>query len=278
MKRCVERVALKSPTLPPATTTNCLLLGHKEYAIVDPASPWKEEQERLLAVVQQRLEEGIKPACIALTHHHHDHVGGVMALKEQIEVPVVAHSRTAKLLAGKVEVDHFLNDGDVLQTGSERWQVLHTPGHATGHLCFFLPETGEGVVGDMLAGEGTIVLDPPEGDLGHYLQSLERLRELNARRLYPAHGPALENPKKILTHYIEHRRARTEQVATEGKKKGRFTPEDLVPEIYSAIPKNFWPIAARQVLCHLLYLVDQGEFAHSGSGHFEIAGGPHEGR
>ena len=272
MKRCVERVALRSPTLPPATTTNCLLLGHQDYAIVDPASPWTEEQERLMAVVNQRREAGFNPSCIALTHHHHDHVGGVMALKGQTGLPVLAHPRTAELLTNTVEVDGFLEGGDVLETGELKWQVLHTPGHATGHLCFFHSETGECIVGDMLAGEGTIVLDPPEGDLSDYLHSLRRLMELDASLLYPAHGPALEDPHGILSHYIRHRLARTEQVAEEGRKKGRFTPQDLVPEIYADIPKSYWPIAARQVLCHLLYLVEQGDFSRHESGRFSTAG------
>ena len=80
----------------------------------------------------------------------------------------------------------------------------------------------------MLAGEGTIVLDPPEGDLSDYLHSLSRLMDLDASLLYPAHGPALKDPHGILSHYIQHRLARTEQVAEEGRKRGRFAPEDLV--------------------------------------------------
>ena len=196
-----------------------------------------------------------------------------MALKKRTGLPVLAHPRTAELLEGSVGVDGFLEEGDVLETGLQQWQVLHTPGHATGHICFFLPDTGEGVVGDMLAGEGTIVLDPPEGDLSDYLRSLRRLLTLNAERLYPAHGPALEDPRGILEHYIRHRMARTEQVALEGRKKrGSFTPKDLVPEIYSEIPKTFWPIAARQVLCHLLYLTEQGDFVQGETGSFESCG------
>ena len=275
MKRCVERLPLKSPTLPPATTTNCLLLGSEDYAIVDPASPWVEEQERLLSVIEERRSQGIRPACIALTHHHHDHVGGVMALKRSTGLPVLAHPRTAELLSGTVEVDGFLDEGDRLQTGPQRWHVLHTPGHATGHICFFLPDTGEGVVGDMLAGEGTIVLDPPEGNLSDYLRSLRRLLTLNAQCLYPAHGPALEDPRGILEHYIRHRLARTEQVASEGRKRSSFTPEELVPEIYSEIPQKFWPIATRQVLCHLLFLADQGDFVQGQDGRFESPGVRH---
>ncbi len=264
MSSCVERLALKSPTLPPATTTNCLLLGDTEMAIVDPASPWAPEQDRLVQRLKGLADEGRSAACIVLTHHHHDHVGGVQALREAMNLPVLAHPRTAELLSGSLVVDDTLEEGDVLETGQQVWQVLHTPGHATGHICLFHEATGEGIVGDMLAGEGTIVLDPPEGNLEDYIASLERLMGLNARRLYPAHGPALEDPQGILAHYIQHRHARTRQVADAGRAMEHFRPEDLVPKIYAEIPKTFWPIAARQVLCHLQYLVKQGDMVEEG--------------
>ena len=264
MMSCVERLALKSPTLPPATTTNCLLLGGVEFAIVDPASPWKPEQEKLLRHLEVLSKAGRTPTAIVLTHHHHDHVGGVNALRNATNLPVLAHPRTAELLSPHIAVDGFLNEGDLLKTGEKSWQVLHTPGHASGHLCFYLEETGEVIAGDMVAGEGTIVLDPPEGDLVSYLASLQRLLDLKSTCLYPAHGAALMDPEGLLKHYIQHRHARTVQVAKAGEKRSSFLPLDLVPEIYPDIPKSVWPIAERQVLCHLQYLVAQGKFENDG--------------
>ncbi len=113
MTRRVEVVALKSPTLPPATTTNCLFLGDENFAIVDPASPWQDEQNRLTQKVRARASEGFFPSRILLTHHHHDHIGGVNALRDTFGLQVIAHPRTAELLSGRIEVDGFLEEGDV---------------------------------------------------------------------------------------------------------------------------------------------------------------------
>jgi glyoxylase-like metal-dependent hydrolase (beta-lactamase superfamily II) len=178
----------------------------------------------------------------------------------------VAHPRTAELLAPDIVVDRFLEEGDVFQTGQHTWNCLHTPGHATGHLCFHNTKTGALVVGDMVAGEGTIVLDPPEGNLSDYLASLNRLLALGARILFPAHGPPLDDPAALLQYYLDHRMHRTEQVRQAAKKREKFLAADLVGEIYADLPRKFWPIAERQVLCHLQFLVSQGELLEGATG------------
>ena len=266
MRSSVEVLALKSPTLPPATTTNCYFLGDKDFAIVDPASPWEEQQQCLLDALEERARLGRTAASILLTHHHNDHVGGVNALRAETGLPVFAHPRTAELLAGQIAIDGVLNEGDSVQTGSARWECYHTPGHASGHLCFFNRETGELIIGDMMAGEGTIVLDPPEGDLLAYLQSLARLRDLGSRICYPAHGPALTSPTRDFQQYIDHREMRTRQVRELVAQQSPVKPEDLVEVIYAELPRLFWPIAARQMLCHLQYLVSIGEIKTSDAG------------
>ena len=273
MRSSVEVLALKSPTLPPATTTNCYFLGDVDMAVVDPASPWKEQQQCLLDTLEKMARVGRAASCILLTHHHHDHVGGVNALRAATGLPVFAHPRTAELLAGDIQVDGLLNEGDWVQTGSSRWRCYHTPGHASGHLCFFNEETGELIIGDMMAGEGTIVLDPPEGDLRAYLESLARLRDLGSQICYPAHGPALEPPAERFQQYIDHREMRTQQVRELVAQKHRVSPEDLVKVIYAELPRAIWPIATRQMLCHLQYLVGRGEIKHSGVGFESCEGG-----
>jgi len=265
MSTGVEALALRSPTLPPATTTNCYFLGDQDFAIVDPASPWSDEQDRHLEHLASMEAQGRRPACILLTHHHNDHVAGVNALQEATQLPVVAHPRTAQLLADSIRVDRFLEEGDVLVTGVHKWACLHTPGHASGHLCFFNVDTGALVLGDMVAGEGTILLDPPEGDLRAYLDSLRRLKTLGAKVLYPAHGPPLPDALGVLDYYISHRHSRTEQVRIAASKRTYFGAADLVPEVYAELPQAVWPIAQRQVLCHLYFLEQAGELTRDGS-------------
>ncbi len=246
---------LRTPTLPPATHTNCYLLGDKRLTLVEPASPWEEEQERLAECIEKR---GGRVERIFLTHHHVDHIGGVEVARSRYGCPVVAHVRTAELLEGQIQVDELLGEGDRLDTDQGHWDVLYTPGHASGHLCLANRRTGDFVVGDMVAGEGTIVLDPPEGVLVDYLDSLGRLRSENPGVLHPAHGEAILDADDRLREYIEHRQLRTQQVKDALKKHVSAQPIDLVPEIYPELPVTFHVVAQRQVLCHLHWLEAEG--------------------
>lgn len=249
----VERVALRTPTLPPATHTNCYLLGRDALTLVDPATPWDDQREALAEALDARSAPVER---VFLTHHHLDHVGAAAWVRQRYGVPVVAHARTRALLEGQLVVDELLDEGDTLDAGGEPWRVLHTPGHASGHLCLF--DGQQVIAGDMVAGVGTIVLDPPEGDLGQYLDSLARLRDLAPRRLWPAHGPAIEDAVGLLEHYIAHRHQRTAQVRAALATTGGGGPSDLVPHIYPDLPPMARPIAARQVLCHLQWLAGRG--------------------
>ncbi len=244
----VRCLPVRTPTLPPATHTNCYVLGPPEaLVVVDPASPWKEEQQALWA----QLQEMGRIAAILLTHHHLDHVGGVQDLVARTGAPVLAHPFTAERV--DFAVDRLVQEGDLLAD----WTLLHTPGHATGHLCLWRPESGELIAGDMVAGQGTIVLEPPEGNLADYLASLERLAALEPEGVYPAHGPKLH--AEVFGRYIAHRHARSAQIQAALSAKSQ-SALDLVAQVYGdTIPKFVYPLAARQVRCHLHWLKARGQ-------------------
>ncbi len=269
---------VRTPTLPPATHTNCYLLGHRRLTLVDPASPWTEEQERLEAHLRGLEAEGAVVERVFLTHHHNDHVGGANRIRQVFGVPVLAHPVTRDLLAGQIQIDALVEEGDRVETDTGSWRALFTPGHAPGHLCLHHEESGDLIAGDMVAGVGTIVLNPPEGDLALYLASLERLKTLDPARLLPAHGPPIDDAIGLLDQYINHRNMRTDQVraalATESD-AGRLpaAPIALVPHIYPDLPKPFWPLAARQVLCHLQWLAARDEVLIKGDGRWSPGGG-----
>lgn len=251
----VRCLPVRTPTLPPATHTNCYVLGPPEaLVVVDPASPWEEEQEALWTQIQELGQI----ASIFLTHHHLDHVGGVEDIASRSGAPVLAHPLTAERVS--FGVDRLVHEGEELAG----WTLLHTPGHATGHLCLWRPESGELIAGDMVAGESTIVLEPPEGDLEHYLSSLERLARLEPEAVYPAHGPKLH--AEVLDRYITNRHARTAQIKEALGQRAQSELE-LVALVYGqSIPKFVYPLAARQVQCHLLWLQARGQATHSERG------------
>ena len=256
----LERVPLKTPTLPPATHTNTYVLGVDELLLVDPATPHRKEQARLETMLEEKIAAGARIRGLFLTHHHLDHVGHVVRLKQRFGLTVYAHELTRERLAPKIPVDELLDEGDELTLDGRTWRVLHTPGHATGHLC--LHADGDLVCGDMVAGEGTIVLDPPEGDLGDYLEQLGRLRDLGQTVLHPAHGPSIPDGVGKLQEYIDHRNMRTDQVRAALHQLGEAKPRQLVPVIYPDLHLLARPIAARQMLCHLQWLVARGEVSN----------------
>jgi ribonuclease/clavin/mitogillin len=252
--RCVQ---VRSPTLPPATHTNVWILGEHHVTVVDPASPYEDEQARLDEILEQVMVERI-----LLTHHHNDHIGGALALKRTTGARIAAHPLTQERL--NFTVDELLDENDVVDTDAGFWRVLHTPGHASGHICLFNGGLSTLVAGDMVAGVGTILLDPPDGDLHLYLENLERLAALNPSRLLPAHGPVLEEGTKVLEHYIAHRHMRTEQIQSALAAHPGQNITELTARIYrDLVPDAFLSVAARQVLCHLNWLEKENKIVCS---------------
>jgi ribonuclease/clavin/mitogillin len=267
----VARIALRSPTLPPATHTNCYLVGEAALSVFDPASPWEDERQRLIAALD---EDGRPVERIVLTHHHHDHVAGAVALQEHLasrgqQVPIVAHELTASLLRRSVEVQQTLVDEQVLLCGDVPLRCVHTPGHAPGHLVFLEVQSGMVVAGDMVAGVGTILLLPGEGHLGDYLDSLARMRLLGAQVLLPSHGPMLEDADATLAYYIDHRNERSDQVRG-ALKNGDGTPMELVPLVYGELPIAVRPFAAMQLMSHLEWLRGRGEVVEVTPGSWRV--------
>lgn len=265
--RCIQfrpgviLLPLETPTLPPATHTNAFLLGTREAVLVDPGSLLQTQIDGMqVAVSDARTTRGLDIRAIWLTHHHPDHVGGVEALRRFLDVPVLAHPLTAERLAPRIRVDEHLVDEQRITLQGEpdmTIRVLHTPGHARGHLSFYDERWGSLLGGDITAGLGTIVVDPPEGDMDDYLASLARLRDLGARTLFPAHGPASTDPAAKFQEYIDHRLWR-EQRVLDAWHAGQRQPADMVGSVYDDVPTVAHPVAARQLEAHLARLRKHG--------------------
>ncbi|HUH01706.1 MAG TPA: MBL fold metallo-hydrolase [Kofleriaceae bacterium] len=252
---------LRTPTLPPATHTNCYLFGTGEMIAIDPASPYPDEQRALDEALDALAAAGRHVVEIWLTHHHRDHVGGAMHLSERLGVPIAAHRETIERLAGQVPITRVLDDGDsrdLRGPSPRRVRAVFTPGHAPGHLCFLEEETGVMAAGDMVAGVGTILIDPSEGDMSAYLASLRRMRELGPRVLLPAHGVAISAVAEKLDGYVEHRLWREARVIEALREHGPASSTELVAWVYADVSPALFPLAERSLLAHLDKLLAEG--------------------
>lgn len=270
---------VRTPTKPPATHTNCYLItGSEEFLIVDPGSPYEDEQAALAECVDDLIRKSrLVPHEIILTHVHPDHVAGVNALNAFLEtnhgrrVPVAAHRLTAESLKGHFDVDRFIEDDEeiVLDGHPElRLRALYTPGHARGHLCLYDERTGALLSGDNIVGFGSVLIDPTDGNMRDYLTSLARMRALpNLSVLFGGHGPPIANPYEKIAEYISHRLQR-EELILEAVRNGASTPKEIVAYAYIDVSPKAHAMAERAVLAHLEKLEADGLVTRGASGKY----------
>lgn len=251
---------LVTPTIFPATHTNCLIIGHQQLIIVDPGAPDPQELQNLWETVDPLIQQGAHVQAILLTHEHPDHIGGATQTATRYNAPIWAHPETATALQSQLTIDRHLHDNELLQLDDQQaLTCLHTPGHARGHLALWHSPSNCLLAADMVASTGTIVVAPPDGNMRDYMASLHRLRATTPHGLLPAHGWLVATPHQLLDHYIQHRLARETVVANALQQCDRpVTTTELVPLAYADVPAHIWPLAEHSLRAHLEYLVDQG--------------------
>jgi glyoxylase-like metal-dependent hydrolase (beta-lactamase superfamily II) len=245
----VRRITAGNPGLMTGPGTNTYLVGIDEIVVVDPGPDDEAHLDAIAGCGGDRIR------WIVCTHTHPDHSPGAAGLKERTGAEVLAYEARDGL-----EVDRTLVDGDVIEGSEFRLVAVHTPGHASNHLCFLLEQERLLFSGDHVMEGSTVVIGPPDGDMAQYFASLERLREWRPklRAIAPGHGLRIDDPEAKLAEYLEHRRAREAQVAELVGTAGSITPEQLVEIIYADVVEDLHPVARKSVWAHLRKLADDG--------------------
>jgi glyoxylase-like metal-dependent hydrolase (beta-lactamase superfamily II) len=241
-----------NPSIMTGPGTNTILLGSKASGaiVIDPAV---DNAAYLDAVVQEgERRGGIRR--ILITHGHHDHIDGAAALRERTGALIYAFSREGAPMA-----DEEIADDTTFPTGDDTLRAIHTPGHRFDHLSYFLDKRRTLFAGDIIAGVGTVVIIPPEGNMQDYLDTLKRLQTIDISEIVPAHGPTISDPQAKLAEYIAHRMQREQQVmqALEVLPPGATIPQ-MVQNIYTDVDPRLHGVAAWSVEAHLLKLEQEG--------------------
>jgi glyoxylase-like metal-dependent hydrolase (beta-lactamase superfamily II) len=196
-----------------------------------------------------------QPSRVLLTHRHRDHLGGVEQLRQRFRGLRVSKMRHRD--AALPEPIDDLRDGEVVQGDGVTLRPVYTPGHASDHLCYYLDEERALFTGDVILGGSTTVIPADDGDLLDYLGSLRRLLGLDVRRIYPAHGPVIEDGPAKIREYIEHRMLRERQILDALADRVETIPQ-IVTRIYVDVAPALHPVAALSVESHLRKLAREG--------------------
>ena len=255
----VRRVLAPNPSAFTFTGTQTHIVGRGDVAVIDPGPDIPSHIDALL-----KATAGERIVAIVCTHTHRDHSPGTRPLQAATGAPIIGCAPLA-LVGGDDDesfdpdyvADRVLADGEALEGPGWRLEAVATPGHTSNHLCFALPESRALFSGDHVMGWSTSIVSPPDGDMGAYVASLEKLLGRDDVIYYPAHGPAVDEPRKLVRGLILHRMQREAGILAE-LKAGKADIPSIVASLYRAVDPRLHPAAARSVLAHLIDLEARG--------------------
>ena len=245
----VRRIVANNPGRMTGPGTNTYLVGIDEIVVIDPGPDDADHLDAIAGCGGDRIR------WIVCTHTHVDHFPGAAGLKERTGAEVLAFDGRDGLV-----VDRTLGDRDAIEATEFVLRALHTPGHASNHLCFLLEQERMLFSGDHIMEGSTVVIRPPDGHMATYLEQLERLKALRPRlrSIAPGHGHLIEQPVAKIDEYLAHRTEREQQILAAVQAAGTTTVADLVAAIYPDLVEELVPMAEGTVWAHLQALSDAG--------------------
>ena len=257
----IQRVVADNPGAFTYTGTGVYIIGAETCCVIDPGPVQTVHFDAL-----KKALEGRKVLAVLVTHSHMDHspLAHPLAQWAGCEVyaggSVIPTESEVRMEAGddlSFKPDHKLTDGQLFKGDGWTVEAIATPGHTSNHFCFVLHEENALFSGDHIMGWSTTVISPPDGNMGDYFASLEKVRSRQFSTIWPTHGPPVTDVGPFVDAYIAHRRARENAILARLEAGDTLIP-DMVKEIYKDVDKRLHPAACHSVLAHLVHLVDTG--------------------
>ena len=236
--------------------TNTYLLGNEDIAVIDPGPA---NQKHIDAIVESL---GSRIRWILCTHTHYDHSPGAKLLMEQLTQSVEVLGLPAPEGMGQDQnfsPSHPVKHGDLLETKEFTLEMIHTPGHASNHVCFLYREEGMLFTGDQVMQGSSVIISPPDGDMIAYLEALQALKNHPLRCLAPAHGHLMDSPFEVLDFTIQHRLDRDAKVYSALERFKKASLDELVPAVYDDVPVFMHPAARQSLWAHLIKFQQEGK-------------------
>ena len=248
------RLTAPNPGLMTRPGTNTYVIGTGALAVVDPGPDDPGHRAAVLAVAAPRGEL----RWVLVTHTHPDHAPGARALADAVGAEVIGFGPGEQF-----DPDRAVRHGWTLAVPGPTpltLRAVHTPGHASDHLCWCVPEHATLLTGDHVMHGSTVVIRPPDGDLGQYLESLAAVRDAAPplRTLAPGHGRLMERVPEAIDALIAHRRGRHRRIAGALEDAGTATVDELLPVVYSDVTERQLPVARFSLWAHLRQLAAEG--------------------
>ena len=243
----IKKITAPNPGVFTGGGTNTYLIGKEDLTLIDPGPNIEEHIDEIMRAGKNKIKR------ILVTHTHTDHSPAALPISKALKVPMYG-----RLVDGESAwedetfiPDVVLNDADLIKTDEYTLEVIHTPGHASNHLCFLIKELNCLFTGDHIMDGSTVVIGPPDGNMAHYLESLNKLFKYKIDCLAPGHGNFMYEPKKVIKSIIRHRLSREAKVLRRLDDVEDIDLESLTAIVYDDVPEQLHPIAKYLSLIHI---------------------------
>ena len=255
MNKLIKKITANNGGIFTGKGTNTYLIGKEDITLIDPGPNIPEHVDKILSVGKNKIKR------ILVTHTHTDHSPAALPISKKLNIPMFGRlvDRESQWEDETFIPDNVLSHGDEISTDEYSLETIHTPGHASNHLCFYIKEIKCLLTGDHIMDGSTVVIAPPDGNMTEYINSLRLLEEYEINYFAPGHGNIMKEPTKTINSIIRHRLSRESKVFRCVEKKQNSNIDQLLLLVYDDVPEMLHPIAKMSLLAHLIKLEEDGK-------------------
>lgn len=255
MHKLIKKITANNGGVFTGNGTNTYLIGNEDISLVDPGPNDADHIDKILALGGDKIKR------ILVTHTHTDHSPAALPISKKLNIPMFGRlvDRDSEWEDETFVPDTVLSHGDTISTNEYTLETIHTPGHASNHLCFYLKDQKCLLTGDHIMDGSTVVIAPPDGNMTEYIESLKLLESYDIDYFAPGHGEFMLEPSKTIQSIIRHRLSRESKVLRCIENNEDQDIDELLLSVYDDVPDILHPIARMSLLAHLIKLEGDGK-------------------